>query len=127
MDEQARIAEEEAVKLRAEKEAAEKKAREDEAVARKAGDEAAAEKAKEEAEKIANEAIEVEAAQSSVRTDAGLVSAKKIWTFEIENEEKIPREFLTIDTKKINEAIRSGDREIAGLKIFQRTSLATRA
>ena len=48
---------------------------------------------------------------------------RKRWTFEIEDETKIPREFLAINSVKINEAIRNGARNIEGLKIFQKEGL----
>jgi hypothetical protein len=43
----------------------------------------------------------------------------KKWTWEIVDEEKIPRAFCSPDSKKINEAIKKGIREIDGLRIFE--------
>lgn len=43
----------------------------------------------------------------------------KIWSWEIIDEESIPRPFCSPDSKKINEAIKKGIREITGLKIFK--------
>lgn len=43
----------------------------------------------------------------------------KKWSWEIVDEEKIPRAFCSPDSKKINEAIKKGIVEIDGLRIFQ--------
>lgn len=45
----------------------------------------------------------------------------KLWTYDIVDEAKIPVQFCSLDSKKINKAIKAGIREIAGLKIYQRT------
>jgi hypothetical protein len=42
-----------------------------------------------------------------------------LWTYEIVDEQKVPRVFCTPDSKKINEAIKAGVRLIDGLKIFE--------
>lgn len=47
------------------------------------------------------------------------VKVRKTWKAEIIDETKIPREYLTPDTVKINQAVRSGTREIPGVKIYQ--------
>lgn len=43
----------------------------------------------------------------------------KKWSWEITDEEKIPRAFCSPDSKKINESIKKGIREIDGLRIFE--------
>lgn len=43
----------------------------------------------------------------------------KKWSWEIVDEEKIPRAFCSPDSKKINESIKKGIREIDGLRIFE--------
>jgi cupin superfamily acireductone dioxygenase involved in methionine salvage len=50
----------------------------------------------------------------------------KVWTFEILSESLVPREYLTIDEKKIKVAISTGVREIAGVKIYQKEQLSLR-
>jgi len=45
----------------------------------------------------------------------------KLWQWEITDELSIPREFCSPDSKKINEAIKKGAREIQGLRIYQST------
>ena len=44
---------------------------------------------------------------------------RNVWTFEVQNPANVPREYLILDEKKIREAIRSGERSIPGLMIFQ--------
>lgn len=125
-DEQARKADEKARLAKEEQAQREKDAAEKIKAAEKAGDEEALKEAQEEKASIENEVVAVEATKTSVRTESGLVSQRKVWKFEVVDEEKIPREFLTIDEKKINQAIRDGAREIAGIKIFQDTQISVR-
>jgi hypothetical protein len=44
---------------------------------------------------------------------------RNVWTFEIQNLANVPREYLMLDEKKVRQAIRSGERSIPGLMIFQ--------
>ncbi len=44
---------------------------------------------------------------------------RNIWTFEVQNLANVPREYLMLDEKKVRQAIRSGERSIPGLMIFQ--------
>ena len=53
----------------------------------------------------------VEVAKTTVTT--------KRWTFEIVDVNKVPREYLVLDSTTVNKAIRNGAREIDGLDIFQ--------
>lgn len=55
----------------------------------------------------------------SMQVEDGKISSKKEWHFEIENESLIPRDFLSIDEKKIKKAIDDGVRKIEGIKIFE--------
>ena len=45
---------------------------------------------------------------------------RNIWTFELDNLAQVPKEYLMLDSQKIKEAIRSGERSIPGLSIFQK-------
>jgi len=56
----------------------------------------------------------------------GSATVRKIWDFEIEDETKIPREYLCVDSVKIRQAIKEGVREIPGIKIFQKETLSVR-
>jgi len=73
-----------------------------------------------------NEEIIVERPATKVLTDTGTVHTRKRWVFEIENVDEVPREFLTLDTAKVNQAISAGNRSIAGLKIYEKTDVIAR-
>lgn len=62
----------------------------------------------------------------TIEASLGAVSAKLVWDFEIEDETKIPREFLMVNEKAIRAAIKAGVRHIPGVRIFQREELAVR-
>lgn len=57
-------------------------------------------------------------------SSGGSVQSKTVWKYEIEEEEKLPREFLQPDRGAINKAVKSGTREIPGVKIFPDGSTA---
>ncbi len=42
------------------------------------------------------------------------------WTFEIDDEAKVPREYLTVNNPAITKAVRAGVRDIPGVKIYQK-------
>jgi hypothetical protein len=44
---------------------------------------------------------------------------RKVWAFELQDISQVPQEYLVLDEKKVRQAIRSGERQIAGLCIFQ--------
>jgi hypothetical protein len=45
------------------------------------------------------------------------VSTQTVWIYEVADLSKVPREYLDIDTVKVNQAIKAGVRDIPGLKI----------
>jgi hypothetical protein len=51
---------------------------------------------------------------------------RNIWTHEVQNLANVPREYLMLDEKKVRQAIRSGERHIPGLMIFQKQQTAYR-
>lgn len=58
--------------------------------------------------------------ETTIKTDDAKMVARKSWTFEIEDETKIPRKYLKVDEVAIGKAVRSGGiREIKGVKIYQ--------
>lgn len=85
-----------------------------------------AKKAREEAEKTEALPIQVEKPETSVRTAAGLIHTKKVWVFQITDPTLIPERFKVVDEKAIRKAIGEGEREIAGVRIFQETQMAGR-
>ena len=52
------------------------------------------------------------------------VAARKRWTFEIIDAAQVPRDFLAINEKAIRIAVRTGAREIPGVRIFEAEELA---
>jgi DNA repair exonuclease SbcCD ATPase subunit len=50
--------------------------------------------------------------------------AKQVWKFEITEEAQVPVAYMTIDEKKIREAVRAGVRDIPGVRIFQETQVS---
>lgn len=55
----------------------------------------------------------------SIKVEDGQVSKKMKWVFEIENADEVPRDFLCVDEKKIQLAIKNGIRHIKGIKIYE--------
>ena len=53
------------------------------------------------------------------RGDVSTTTARDVWKFEIEDVNKIPREYLTVDEKLIRQAIKDGKREIDGVYIYK--------
>lgn len=53
-----------------------------------------------------------------VRTGAGSAHFREDWKFEIEDKSKLPEEFLQPDMSAIRKAVSSGQRVIAGVKIW---------
>ena len=60
------------------------------------------------------------------RTDEGTASVIKTWSFEVEDLGKVPREYLGLDDRKVNNAIRGGVRNIPGLRIFEKSQVRVR-
>lgn len=56
------------------------------------------------------------------------VSVREIWDFEVVNALDVPREYLCVDTTFVRQAIVTGGvREIPGIKIFKKQSVAVKA
>lgn len=60
------------------------------------------------------------------RTETGASHQRLHWTFEIVNADKVPREYLVPDEKKIRQAVGMGIREIPGVKIYEKASTVFR-
>lgn len=77
---------------------------------------------------LAQQAMSTDAAITKhTDTTDGHVSVKMMWAFEVEDLNAIPREFFTLDETKVRAAVRSGVRDIAGVRIFQKEQLAVSA
>ena len=57
--------------------------------------------------------------------DGKLTKVKK-WVWELENEALIPREYLSLDSKKVDEAVKQGVRNIPGIKVFEKEEISMR-
>jgi hypothetical protein len=56
----------------------------------------------------------------------GKAPTRKVWKFEVVDETKIPRQYLVIDEVKIRAAIKSGLKEIDGLRIYEDIDISVR-
>lgn len=59
-----------------------------------------------------------------VESKSGEIRTTRRWVYEIVDVNKIPKEYLTLDTDKVNEAISEGIRSIPGLKIYQKEDIS---
>jgi hypothetical protein len=76
------------------------------------------------AEQQAAEALE----PTRIRGDFGATAyVRRNWTFEVVDLDRVPREYLSLDTEVVREAInRDKVREIPGLRIFETEALRIR-
>lgn len=58
---------------------------------------------------------------------AGSAIIREKWEYEVVNFSEIPREFLQVNDKAIKQAIKNGEREIAGLKIYKEVEAQVRS
>jgi hypothetical protein len=65
----------------------------------------------------------------SARPKVAGVATREVWTFRVEDETKVPREFLTIDESKLRRyvAAMKGDAKVAGVRIYSERQVAARA
>ena len=75
---------------------------------------------------IVPEILPAKPEKATVRTEAGTSYQRKIWTFEIDKLDEVPREYMLLNEKAVNAAIRNGVRSIPGLKILETTSTVIR-
>ena len=61
-----------------------------------------------------------------LKVDDGQLYTQKKWDFTVDDSKAIPVEYLTLDEKKIKEAIANGVRNIPGVKIFQKEEIVMR-
>lgn len=133
-DEQVRIARENAEREARAKQEEERLRKEKEEAARKEAEEAglstedAAEYGKLEAADVPAAAPLAEVPPppppTTVRSTLGAATIRKTWAFEVEDERLIPRAYLQVNETAIRCAVNSGVREIPGIRIFERESIA---
>lgn len=73
-----------------------------------------------------NKIVEATTKQEKINLSTSGASVSMVWDFEIIDKAQIPLEFLNVDETAIRNAIRAGEREISGVKIFQKTQLSLR-
>ena len=73
-----------------------------------------------------NTAIEATALQEKVNLSTSSASVSMVWDFEVLDKSQLPLEYLKVDETAIRNAIRNGERDIAGLNIFQKPQLSLR-
>lgn len=62
----------------------------------------------------------------SIKTDSGTTSIRKVWDWELVDINEVPREWLILNDKAVNAAVRTGIRNIPGIRIFEREQIAVR-
>jgi hypothetical protein len=73
-----------------------------------------------------NKIVEATTKQEKINLSTSGASVSMVWDFEIIDKAQIPVEFLKVDETAIRNAIRAGEREISGVKIFQKPQLSLR-
>ena len=109
-------AEDEALKQAEELEALKSGAREYDAVTRKAMIEAI--------EAKQNKLIDATAKQPEINQSSANSVVRKVWAFRLTDLSKVPLQYLQLNETAVRNAIKSGERNIAGLEIFQECQVA---
>ena len=73
-----------------------------------------------------NKIVEATTKQEKINLSTNGASVSMVWDFEIIDKAQIPLEFLKVDETAIRNAIRAGQRDINGVKIFQKPQLSLR-
>ena len=73
-----------------------------------------------------NRAIEATALQDKINLSTSSASVSMVWDFEVTDKSQLPLEYLKVDEVAIRNAIRNGERTIAGCNIFQKPQLSLR-
>lgn len=104
-----------------------RRAQEAVAAARQAEEDARAAEEAARAAPVLDVPVAVVAPQEQMRSSSGSASSRRPWVGTVEDESKVPREFLVVDQRAINAAVRAGKRWIPGVRIEQVDQLAVRA
>lgn len=109
-------AEDEALKQAEELEALKSGAGEYDAVTRKAMIEAI--------EAKQNKLIDATAKQAEINQSSANSVVRKVWAFRLNDLSKVPLQYIQLNETAVRNAIKSGERNIAGLEIFQECQVA---
>jgi seryl-tRNA synthetase len=74
-------------------------------------------------DKLENKDIVVD---TGIKTDNVNTSIRKQWTYEITDENQVPRDYCSPDHYKIQTAIKNGIREITGIRIYEKEIVVSR-
>jgi hypothetical protein len=55
------------------------------------------------------------------------VSVREVWKWDLSDESKVPMEYYSLDHSKIDAAVKSGKRDIPGIRVYQDAQVAVRA
>lgn len=64
--------------------------------------------------------------EKEMTVEDGKLKKVKKWSWEIEDLNLIPRDYLCLDEKKVSEAVKQGIRNILGIKIFEKEEITMR-
>lgn len=73
-----------------------------------------------------NKAIEATALTENINLSTSSASVSMVWDFEVIDKSQLPLDYLKVDEVAIRNAIRNGERTIAGVKIFQKPQVSLR-
>ena len=61
-----------------------------------------------------------------VRTESGSASTRMVWKWKIDDAKQVPRNYLMVDFKAVEQALKAGIREIRGISIFEEADVRIR-
>lgn len=73
-----------------------------------------------------NKAIEATVLDNKINLSTNSASVSMVWDFEVTDKSSLPLEYLKIDEVAIRNAVRNGERNIPGVKIYQKPQLSLR-
>ena len=73
-----------------------------------------------------SKAIEATVLNDKINLSTNSASVSMVWDFEVTDKSSLPLEYLKIDEVAIRNAVRNGERNIPGVKIYQKPQLSLR-
>jgi hypothetical protein len=101
-----------------------KKLAELEAQKKKEQDEVKKQEIEKQQEETANMPDMTEAPPKTTRSEHGKSTVKERWNFEVLDKNKVPEQYKIVDEKAVRQAIRDGEREIVGIRIFKNLNIS---
>lgn len=72
---------------------------------------------------VVNHAVATVASAAAVPKN---ITVAEVWTFEVLDEAEVPVEYLSVDSNKVNAAIKAGLRDIPGIRVFSESRVTVR-